>query len=277
MSYQAGETLADTDSLSREGKPAENGRTTPGVLRLLGRTLLLGNEPYVAVRDGAKPGRRGFIIILVIIGLVVLAQLIGYWLGALTAPRLDSLQSLLYTAAVDLPWYAEQVQLDPTFATQFQQGYLVGWEALRIVLGYPTMTATGATIAAVALLTLLNWFVFAVLAHWLARWYGSQARFGQTLGVLALAYAPLLLRVVEVVPGAVAPTALIFLLMLATKFLALKAVHGLGSVATLFVLLAPYLIVLVVLAVALLNGGAYGLAQNPTINQALQVQQFLSQ
>ncbi len=277
MSYQAGETLADTDSLSRNGEPAENDGATPGVLRLLGRTLLLGNEPYVAVRDGAKPGRRGFIIILVIIGLVVLAQLIGYWLGALTAPRLDSLQSLLYTAVVDLPWYAEQVQLDPTFATQFQQGYLVAWEALRIVLGYPTMTATGATIAAVALLTLLNWFVFAVLAHWLARWYGSRAHFGQTLGVLALAYAPLLLRVVEVVPGAVAPTALIFLLMLATKFLALKTVHGLGSVATLFVLLAPYVIVLVVLAVVLLNGGAYGLAQNPTINQALQVQQFLSQ
>lgn len=277
MSYQAGETLADTDSLSRNGEPAENDGATPGVLRLLGRTLLLGNEPYVAVRDGAKPGRRGFVIILVIIGLVVLAQLIGYWLGALTAPRLDSLQSLLYTAVVDLPWYAEQVQLDPTFATQFQQGYLVAWEALRIVLGYPTVTATGATIAAVVLLTLLNWFIFAVLAHWLARWYGSRASFGQTLGVLALAYAPLLLRVVEIVPGAVAPTALIFLLMLATKFLALKTVHGLGSFATLFVLLAPYVIVLVVLAVALLNGGAYGLAQNPTINQALQVQQFLSQ
>jgi len=277
MSYQAGETLADTDSLSRNGEPAENDGATPGVLRLLGRTLLLGNEPYVAVRDGAKPGRRGFIIILVIIGLVVLAQLIGYWLGALTAPRLDSLQSLLYTAVVDLPWYAEQVQLDPTFATQFQQGYLVAWEALRIVLGYPTMTATGATIAAVALLTLLNWFVFAVLAHWLARWYGSQARFGQTLGVLALAYAPLLLRVVEVVPGAVAPTTLIFLLMLATKFQALKTVHGLGSVSTLFILLAPYLIVVVVLVVLLLNGGAYELAQNPTVNQALQVQQFLSQ
>jgi hypothetical protein len=35
--------------------------------------------------------------------------------------------------------------------------------------------------------------------------------------------------------------------------------------------------VLALLAVALLNGGAYGLAQNPTVNQALQVQQFLSQ
>lgn len=278
MSYQAGETLADTDSLSREIEPAENGRPpAPGILRLLGRTLLLGTEPYAVVRDDARPGRRGIVILLVIIGLVTLAQLIGFWLGSLTAPRLDSLQSLLYNAAVDLPWYAEQVQLDPAFATQFQQGYLVAWEALRIALGYPTVTATGGTIVLVILATLLNWFVFAVLAHWLARWYGSQARFGQTLGVLALAYAPLLLRVVEVVPGAVAPTTLIFLLMLATKFQALKTVHGLGSVSTLFILLAPYLIVVVVLVVLLLNGGAYELAQNPTVNQALQVQQFLSQ
>ena len=74
-----------------------------------------------------------------------------------------------------------------------------------------------------------------------------------------------------------APTTLIFLLMLATKFQALKTVHGLGSVSTLFILLAPYLIVVVVLVVLLLNGGAYELAQNPTVNQALQVQQFLSQ
>jgi hypothetical protein len=229
------------------------------------------------VRDDAHPARRGFTILLTIIGLVMLAQLIGYWLGALTAPRLGSLQGLLYTAIVDLPWYAERVRLNATFAAQFQQGYVAGWEALRILLGYPTITATGSTIVLIILATLLNWFVFAVLAHWVARWYGSHARFGQTLGVLALAYAPLLLRVIEVVPGAVAPTALIFFLMLATKFLALKTVHGLGSAQTLFVLLAPYVIVLVVLVLALLNGGAFGLAQNPTIQQGLQLQQFLSQ
>ncbi len=278
MSSESGEMLAAADSLSREVEPAENGRTpAPGVLNLLGRTLLLGSEPYAAVRDGEKPGRRGFIIILAIIGLVVLAQLIGYWLGALTAPNLGSLQTLLYNALVDLPWYAQQVQLDPTFATQFQQGYLAGWEALRILLGYPTITATGSSIVLTAVLTLLNWLIFGVLAHWLARWYGSQARFGQTLGALSLAYAPLLLSMVIVVPGATAPISLIFLLMLATKYLALKAVHGLGSAATLFVLLAPYVIVLVVAVLVLLNSGAYGLSQNPTVNQVLQIEQFLSQ
>lgn len=203
--------------------------------------------------------------------------MIGYWLGVLTAPRLDSLQSLLYNAAVGLPWYTEQAQLNPSFATQFQQGYLAAWEGLRILLGYPTVTATGGMVILLILATLFNWFVFAMLAHWMARWWGSEARFGQTLGVLALAYAPLLLRMVEIVPGAEAPTVLIFLLMLATKHQALKTVHGLGAGATLFVLLAPYLIVAVVLALVLLNGGAYALAQNSTINQALQVQQFLRQ
>lgn len=277
MSYSSGETLADTDSLSRGGEPAENDRTPPGVLSLLWRTLLLGNSPYAAVRDDARPARRGFTILLAIIGLVTLAQLIGYWLGTLTAPRLGSLQGLLYTAIVDLPWYAEQVRLNATFAAQFQQGYLAGWETLRILLGYPTVTATASTIVVIIVATLLNWLIFAVLAHWVARWYGSRARFGQTLGVLALAYAPLLLRVIEVVPGAVAPTLLIFFLMLATKFLALKTVHELGSAQTFFVLLAPYVIVLVVLVLTLLNGGAFGLAQNSTINQALQVQQVLSQ
>ncbi len=278
MSYASSETLADDDSLSRDSEPAQNHpASAPGVLSLLWRTLLLGSEPYAVIHAGEKPGRRGFVIILVILGLVVLAQVIGFGLGELTAPRLAPLQSLLYNAAVNLPWYAEQVQINPTFATQFQQGYIAGWEALRIVLGYPTVIATGGTIVLVILATLVNWFGFAVLAHWIGRWYGSQARFGQTLGVLALAYAPLLLRMIEIAPGAVAPTALIFMLMLATKFQALKTVHGLGSSATLFVLLAPYVIVLVVLAVALLNGGAYGLAQHPTINQALQIQQFLNQ
>lgn len=81
---------------------------------------------------------------------------------------------------------------------------------------------------------------------------------------------------VIVAPGATAPISLI-LLMLATEYLALKAVHGLGSAATLFVLLAPYVIVLVVAVLVLLNSGAYGLSQNPTVNQVLQIEQFLSQ
>lgn len=250
---------------------------SPGTLALLGRALFLGVEPYAIVRDDEKPARRGFSILMTIIGLIVLAQVIGYGLGWLTAPRLGSLQALSYTTIVDLPWYAEQLQLDPNFAVQFQQGHTAAWEALRILLGYPTITATGASVIGVVAATLLNWLIFAVLAHWFARWYGSHARFGQTLGVLGLAYAPLLLRMIEVIPGAIAPLVLIFFLLLATKFLALQSVHGLGSVQTLVVVLAPYVVVALVLVLITLYGGAYGLQQTPYFNQAVQLGQFLTQ
>ena len=241
---------------------------------------IVAAPPDPAHEDGrAQPGvlaQRGFVIILTIVGLVTLAQLIGYWLGALTAPDLSSLQHLLYNALIDLPWYAQQVQQDPAFAVQFAQGHTVAWEALRVLLGYPTVTATVSAIVATALATVINWLLFAVLAHWVARWYGSQARLGQTLGVLSLASAPLLLRLVEIVPGAVAPLSLIFLLMLATKFLALKSAHGLGAAPTLVVTLAPYALVALLVVLILLNGGAYSLQQNPYVNQVLQVQQFLA-
>jgi hypothetical protein len=248
-----------------------------GILSLLGRALFLGVEPYAIVRDSKKPAQRGFAILFSILGLVTLAQVIGYGLGWLTAPRLGSLQALSYATIVDLPWYADQLQLDPAFAGQFQQGHTAAWEALRILLGYPTITATGASVVTLIITALLSWFIYALLAHWFARWYGSRARFGQTLGVLALAYAPLLLRVIEVIPGAVAPLVLIFFLLLATKFLALQSAHGLGSVQTLFVMLAPYLVVVVAAVLIIMYSSAYGLQQTPYFNQAIQLNQFLTQ
>lgn len=278
MSIESGDIAIDADAIvTAPREPAhDDDHSQPGVLALLGRTLLLGNEPYAFVRDAASPGQRGFVIILTIVGLVTLAQLIGYWLGELTAPNLNSLQGLLYSALVDLPWYAQQVQQDPAFAVQFAQGHTAAWEALRVLLGYPTVTATASSIVVTALATVINWLLFALLAHWVARWYGSQARFGQTLGVLSLAYAPLLLRLVEIVPGAVTPISLIFLLMLAAKFLALKSAHGLGVAPTLVVTLAPYAIMALLVVLILLNGGAYSLQQNSYVHQALQVQQFLA-
>ena len=266
--------------------PSDDGRSVaaysdvespPGMLRLLWRALLLGSSPYAIVRDSARPGRRGFGLLLAIIGLVVLAQVIGYGLGWLTAPRLGSLQSLSYDTITSLAWYADQVRLDPAFATQFAQGHLAAWEGLRVLLGYPTITATSLSVTGLIVATLLNWLIFGLLAHAFARWFGGSARLGQTLGVLGLAYAPLLLGVIAVVPGAVAPVGLIFALLLATKFLALQTAHRLGSVQTLAVTLAPYLTVAVVLILLLLFGSAYELEQIPYINEAIQLQQFLAQ
>lgn len=257
--------------------PPGGAATPPGMLVLLWRALLLGSSPYAIVRDSVRSGRRGFVLLLVIIGIVIAAQAIGYFLGWLTAPQLDSLQNLSYTTLTSLAWYAERVQQEPGFATQFAQGHLAAWEALRILLGYPTITATSTSVVALIVATLINWLIFGLLAHGFARWFGGRARLDQTLGVLGLAYAPLLLRVIEAVPGAVAPMGLIFALLLATKFLALRSAHGLGPEQTLAVTLAPYLTVIMAVILFLLFGSAYGLEQIPYFNESLQLQRFLTQ
>lgn len=276
-SHRMSEALSEHSGQSRAAFSSDGSEAPPGTLTLLWRALLLGSSPYAVVRDDANAGRRGFVLLLAIIGIVALAQVIGYGFGWLTAPRLGSLQALSYTTLTSLAWYAEQVQQTPAFAAQFAQGHAAAWEALRILLGYPTITATSISVTTLIVATLLNWFVYGLLTHAFARWYGGRARLSQTLGVLGLAYTPLLLRTVEVIPGAVAPVGLIFLLMLATKFLALQSAHGLGAVQTLAVTLAPYIVVGLIAALVLLFGGAYGLEQIPYVNEALQVQQFLAQ
>ena len=140
--------------------------------RLAIHAVMLDERAYAAVRDASHPFRRGFAAMFMVWVIVTVARLVGMGIAELTSPQLGRLQKLLHDFAVSLPWYAEQVKAAPAFPTQFEQGYVAGWEALRLVLGLPSWPGTLGTIVGVALLTLIAWFVYGVLAHWLARWFG---------------------------------------------------------------------------------------------------------
>lgn len=252
-------------------EPGEEQGERTGLLRLLGQALLLDGAGYAAVRGDRTPLRRGFAALLVVLGLVGLARLIGLGLGLLAAPQLGSLQQILGDFITGLPWYAQQVQADPQFASQFQLSYAAGWDAVRLLLGVPVPLVVAALYLLFAVVTLLNWLLYGLLVHFFARWLGGQARLGQTLGVTALAYAPLLLFSVELVPGAVLPVGLIFAYLLVTKFMAVAAAHGLHGGRALAAVLAPYLLSFVILTAVALFGGAYGLDQIPSLDQTLRV------
>jgi len=238
-------------------------------LRLILRALLLDEGAYAAAVSAPKPFLWGLLTLLLLIAMVVVARLVGHGLGWLTSPQLDSIQMIIRNFVTGLPWYAGQLQQNPAFATQFTQGYALGWDGIRTVLGIPTVPGTAATIGLLVLSTLLAWFGFGTVAHWLARWFGGHARYGQTLGATALSYAPLLLLVVETVPGATVPLTLLFLWMLMGKYLALKNTHALTTGYTLSATLLPYLIGLVLFGAVALFGGAYGIDQIPYTNDAL--------
>lgn len=234
-----------------------------GPLHLAGRALLLDEAAYLEIVQRTRPSQQGLVALLWILGIVLLSRLVGFGLNWQTSPRLERIETLLRDFVMGLPWYSEQVRQIPDFATQFAQNYWLTWEGLRSLLGIYTPANTALWTGATVLDTLLAWLLFGLLAHVVARWLGGTGRFSQTLGALALAYAPLLLVTIELVPGARLPLGLLFLLMLIGKYQALKTAHRLTPGYALAAALLPYLLGSLLLLAAILFGSAYGLEQIP--------------
>lgn len=234
--------------------------------RLAWRALLLDQRAYTTVVNQLSPLKKGFFALLLILGIVLIARLVGWGLAYLTSPRLDSLEALVQNFITGLPWYTTQVQQSPEFAAQFAQSYALSWEGVRFALGIPTPANQGIAIGALILNTLLAWLVYGTLAHWIARWFGGTGTWKVTLGAMALSYAPLLLLVVEAIPGAAVPVTLLFLAMLVGKYQAIKSAHYLTPGYTLASVLLPYVVGGALLLALVLFGGAYGIEQIPYID-----------
>ncbi len=241
-----------------------------GALRLLRETLLLNDDAYAVVRDASSSLWRGFAALLWILLFTIVARGLALFFGMLTSPRLDVLQTQIYEMLTSLGFYQAQVQQSPGFADQFRWGYAGLWEGIRLLGGYPSVVGTASTAISLLIYLLLGWLVYGLVVHVVARWMGGRASLGQTLGGLALAYAPLLLTVIVIVPGARVPASLIFLLILVARFQAIKTVHRLTPGYSLVALITPYLISLVLLIGVILFGLAYAAAQIPYLQPFLQ-------
>jgi hypothetical protein len=234
-----------------------------GALGLAREALLLNEDAYAVVRDSSSSLWRGFAALLWIFLIVLVSRVLALIFGLLTTPRWDILQEQFYERLTNLEFYQAQTQQSPDFANQFRWGYRGLWEGLRLLGGYPSVTGTVSLIVSMLIYLLLGWLIYGLVVHVAARWLGGQASLGQTLGALALAYAPLLLTVIVIVPGAWVAAPLIFMLILITRFQAIKTVHGLTPGYSLAALTAPYLISLVLLTGLVMFGLAYGAAQIP--------------
>jgi hypothetical protein len=214
---------------------------------------------------------RGFKSLLAILGVVVLGKVLGWIFGLLTMPRLGGIQTAIYNFLTGLGWYSDRVAESPGFAQQFQQTYGLVWEGLRTLIGQPTATSLISSTLSLILMTFGAWLGYAALAQLLARWFGGRATYKQLAGALALSYAPLLILLVELWPGAAVPLTLMFPLLLVCKYLAIRRTHGLSTGYTLATTLGPYVIGLVGLAFLSLFGLALGLDSIPVVGDVLQM------
>ena len=241
---------------------------------LIREALFFNEAAYRMLRNHASPMRRGTFILFVIVILVALAQVIGLALGLLTSPRIDILQNAIYDAIVSTGLYADRAAAVPEFAQQFRQAYEGVWQSLRLFAGYPNWGTTVAASTAAVVGGFLNWLIYGLLAHWTARWFGGQTSFTRFMGPLALAYAPLLLSIVLLFPGATAATPLIFLALLATKYQAIRVAYGLDPGRSLATTLTPYLLAALILLAVVLFGAAYGIGRIPYLEPLVRILQL---
>ena len=265
------EAYPDADFLTRPATPLPD-----KAFVLIREALFFNDEAYRALRDHVRPMSRGAFLLFVIVILVALAQAIGLALGLLTSPRIDLLQNAIYDAIVNTGLYGARAAAVPEFAQQFGQAYEGAWQSLRLFTGYPTWSTTVAAAATAIIGGFLNWLIYGLLAHWTARWFGGQASYSRFMGPLALSYAPLLLSVILLFPGAAVATPLIFLALLAAKYQAIKVTYALDPGRSLATALFPFLLALLTMLAIAIFGIAYGIGQIPYLDPLVRLFQLVT-
>lgn len=238
-------------------------------LPLIREALLLNERAYDVVIRNPSPMKRGFVILLVILAIVVVAQLIGFGLGLLTTPRVDILSDRILETVTQFGWYMRLSNQNPEFDTNFTMVYGAAWQLFRIAYGFPSTTGTVASIVSVVFGTLFGWLSYGLLAHWIARWFGGKATPYQFYAALGLSYAPLVLIALELIPGFRLPWLLITFLVLIARFQAVKSTYDLSAGYSLAAIIAPYVITAVLIVSLVLLGVAIGLNQIPLLDQIL--------
>lgn len=246
-----------------EAKPAE----------LAWRSTWLDQRAYHAVNIDPDPLKRGLFPLLIAVAVTAVARLIGIGLGILTSPKIGIIQDQVYEAITGTAYFGTLVEQTPDFLQQFEAFYLTLWDIIRLVGGYPSYAGLGSSLINL-LFTLGSWLVFALLTYLVAAWFGARTDVGRALGVFALAYTPIMLTLVEVIPGGHVAWSLIFMLILVAKFLAAREVYKLGPGSSLAVILLPYLIGMIIIFNLLIFGAALGLNQIPYLDELLRTLRF---
>ena len=224
------------------------------------KAMLFQEDAYTPIRESAKPFRKGFGIILVILLTVSVSYLVGVFLNFLTLPRIDLVQDVLFDLITGLGIYQQTVANSPGIGNLFEVGYGLVWQAIRIVGGFPSWLGAIIALVNILILGILNWLGYGLLVHMIAGWLGGKSPKGPFFGALALAYAPVLITVVNLFPGLTVPANLVFLWTLVTCYQVIKSTYNFSWARSAIVTILPYPVAVIGFYIAIYGGIYLGVA-----------------
>lgn len=218
------------------------------------RALFLDSEAFEALREDDNPFVEGLFLVVILGVVTAVLSWIGQTVAWASTPRLSAIKELVLPALQDQSWWAK-VAADPQALAAFQRIYDTVWQIFPWWAGAsgPATTALNILIWPIGLMA--SWLLYGLVAHLFASLLGGRGTLNQTLGVMALAYMPLVFRGLGFIPflviGGVIDTWQLLL-----RYKALRTVHHLSWRRAFWATLLPFAVYLLFW---LLVGGAVAL------------------
>ncbi|MFQ5340073.1 MAG: Yip1 family protein [Anaerolineae bacterium] len=201
--------------------------------------LLLRDRAYESMRDSPNPFVRGLTFVISIALLVALISIVGAILLQATSPDLGAIQEAVWQGTRDMPWVE---QIPPGERGQVMEEvrriFDVGWQIARVFTPSIGNALVNVILNPVALV--VGWLLYGLLAFLSARALGGRGRLDQTYGATALAVAPRMLGVVNVLPYV--DTAGLGVWALICNYLAIKNTHDLSPWRSFWATVIPFIL-----------------------------------
>lgn len=215
-------------------------------LKLGWNALLLKQEAYEEMRGAINPALKGLILVVVVGLVIALLNLVGTTIEWASTPNMSDIKDTVYHYLVQMPWYEEVLSEEPDFPQVFREWYNFGWQIFPRMFGAPDLGVAAFGIIGTPLGLVVRWFVYGLLAYLAARLLGGSGNFGQTLGVLALAVTPQMLRALTLLPF-LEMEGLVRVWGVLCAYLGLKTAHKLSWGRAAWATVLPYILALAVM------------------------------
>lgn len=205
---------------------------------MLGKALVFEAEPFIVMVDDDEPWQEG-LFMTVLVGLLIgLAQWIGGLLMTASLPPSDAVLALILQAF-------RTAGFPPEIAAQFEGVISNGWHWFGVFTGYGSGWAGLLMLIGIPLFLVLQWLLFGLIGHMVAKGMGGAGTLNQTLGATALVIAPQALLLFRIIPFVSVSGALLFVWSLLVAYRAMEVAHQLPWRRAVWAAVIPGLVILV--------------------------------
>jgi hypothetical protein len=212
-------------SMPASAAPPDQRGFIRSAFRQFWQALLLQEDPYRPMLKAEKPALQGFKLLTVLYLTVGVITSLGLVVHYLTMPRLDIIQQGLFDFLQNLRFYQQWVAQGSLWTLIFDVAYRLVWFFISFQTGYPSRTDIWLTPFSMWMLGVFNWYTFAIFGTLLARKLGGHSKKHAFYGALAVANAPQLFLIFNLVPGLYVPLGLVTTWTMLTSYQAARVIY----------------------------------------------------